>query len=41
MYLDVSVIASIVLVALMVGGTIYGAIFVRKAMKRDSENHDH
>ncbi|MGO2133177.1 MAG: hypothetical protein ACTH3D_09815 [Halomonas sp.] len=40
MFWDASVIASIVLVALMVGGTVYGVIFVRKAMKRDAEKYD-
>ncbi|WP_276195506.1 hypothetical protein [Halomonas halocynthiae] len=40
MYLDISVIASIVLVALMVGGTVFGTIFVRGAMKRDAKNSD-
>lgn len=41
MFWDSSVIASIVLVALMVGGTVYGTIFVRNAMKRDAKNNDH
>lgn len=41
MFWDSSVIASIILVVLMVGGSIFGTIFVRNAMKRDAENHDH
>jgi hypothetical protein len=40
MYLDTSVIVSIILVILMVGGSIYAAIFVRNAMKRDAKKRD-
>lgn len=40
MFWDSSVIASIILVVLMIGGSIYGTIFIRNAMKRDAEKHD-
>lgn len=40
MYWDPSVIVSIVLVILMVGGTVLGTIFIRNAMKRDAKKHD-
>lgn len=40
MFWDSSVIASIILVVLMIGGSIYGTIFICNAMKRDAEKHD-
>lgn len=37
MYMDASVIAGIVLVAIMIGASIYGAVLIRRAIKRDAE----